>query len=266
MQEEIWKPVIGFEGYYEVSNYGRVRSVERYVKQGNHLRYVPPKIKREAIGACGYPMVTLCKNRKSQQFRVHRLIAEAFIPNPEGKPFVDHIDTDVTNYNIENLRWVTAKENANNRLTLVHCKRNTYTTERTKKILATKAQRKCKSAPVKVYQYTKEGEYVAEYDSIAEAMRSFGKNVGINRVLNDNTQSAGGYMWFTEKRIAPKYKRRKSKLEPKGILYCDKEGNIIAKYDSVSEAARETRVLASNIRRSIHSNNRARKYKFKLLE
>ena len=137
--EEVWKPVVGFEGYYEISSYGRVRSVERYVRQSNHLRYVPMKIKKIIPNRFGYPVVTLCRNRRSRQYGIHRLLAEAFIPNPENKPFVDHINTDITDFRLDNLRWVTAKENANNSLTLKHCRENTYTPERSKKIIESKS-------------------------------------------------------------------------------------------------------------------------------
>ena len=148
MEQEIWKPVVGYEGLYEVSNLGRVKSVERYVP-----RHVRGRIKEVHSGSGGYPCVTLCKNRKSRVTPLHRIIALAFIPNPDNKPFIDHIDTDVTNYSLSNLRWVTPKENANNVLTMQHCRDNTYISEVANRSNATKIIKNTPNAPKKVYQY-----------------------------------------------------------------------------------------------------------------
>lgn len=263
MQEEIWRPVKGFEGYYEVSNLGKVRSVERYVKQSNHLRYVPPRIKKENVSRHGYPFVTLCKNRRSRHYLIHRLVAEAFIPNPKNKPYVDHINTNPLDYSIDNLRWVTAKENANNNLTKKHCRDNTYTPERTQKMLDTKRARSCYGSPKRVYQYTKDGKFVREYNSINEAKKSMGSNIGIARALNDNTQSAGGYLWFTEKLSNPNYKRRAEKHQL-AVCFCDAKGRVIEEYDSINAAAIGTGIHRRNICRSLKSTSIPRKYKFKL--
>jgi len=124
--EEVWKPVVGFEGHYEVSNMGRVRSVDRIVIQkakkdsalkrvyrGRILRYmIRGKIKRH--GVCLY------KDNVPYPKLVSRLVAEAFIPNPENKPEVDHIDTNPFNDRADNLRWVTHQENCMNPLTREH--------------------------------------------------------------------------------------------------------------------------------------------------
>lgn len=263
MQNEYWKSVVGFEGFYEVSNYGKVRSIERYVKQSGHLRFVPQKMKQETVNRSGYPVVTLCKDRKSRQYLIHRLVAEAFIPNPDNKPFVDHINTNIKDYRVENLRWVTAKENANNKLTLVHCRENTYTKERTDKILETKRGKSYKGAPKRVFQFTKDGVFIKEYSSVAEAIREIGKNIGIYRALNDPTMSAGGYLWFSDKQVNPIYKRRKEKHQL-AICYCDAEGNLIKEFDSINEASRKTGIPRRNISRSLRSKWKPRKYKFKL--
>lgn len=104
---EIWKPIKDYEGYYEVSNYGRVKSI------GNRGRILKPK-----KGNNRYYYVILSKNGKPQTKRIHRLVAEAFIPNPDNKPYVDHINTDRNDNRVENLRWVTHKENMNNPITI----------------------------------------------------------------------------------------------------------------------------------------------------
>ena len=106
---EIWKPIKDYEGLYEVSNLGRVKSL-------NYKRTGKEKILKNSERN-GYLVVSLVKNGKLKQFYVHKLVAEAFILNPENKPCIDHINTIRNDNRIENLRWVTYKENMNNELT-----------------------------------------------------------------------------------------------------------------------------------------------------
>lgn len=122
-EAEIWKDIEGYEGLYQVSNKGRVKSMDRYADNNGTLQFRPERILKQNIQKAGRNKrcaVALSKNAKIKMVRVHRLVAKAFIPNPENKPFIDHIDTDSTNNNVENLRWVTAKENSNNPITLQH--------------------------------------------------------------------------------------------------------------------------------------------------
>lgn len=115
--KEIWKDVKGLEGYYQVSGEGFVKSLDRVDCSGRHLKGMLIKPFKDRGG---YLCVVLTKEGKRYRKKVHRLVAEAFIPNPEGKPEVDHIDTVQTNNCVENLRWVTAKENNNNALSIEH--------------------------------------------------------------------------------------------------------------------------------------------------
>ena len=101
MKEE-WKPIKGYEGLYEVSNMGRVKS----------LRYGKERIMSTPDNSIGYRNVTLVK-RAHKQKRVHRLVAEAFIPNPMNLPVVNHLDGDKHNNCVSNLEWCTKKENTN---------------------------------------------------------------------------------------------------------------------------------------------------------
>lgn len=107
---EIWKPVIGYEGLYEVSNHGNVKSLPKvrgYVKSKE-------KIIRPFKNNGGYLIVTLSKNNISRHFQVHRLVALAFFPNVDNKLQVDHINRIRDDNRVENLRWVSASENGNN--------------------------------------------------------------------------------------------------------------------------------------------------------
>lgn len=106
--DEDWRDVIGYEGLYQVSNKGRVRSLDRTTSDGRHIK---GKLK---TSSSKYSSVTLYKNNKYVNALVHRLVAIAFIPNPDNLPEVDHIDTDPSNNNVTNLRWISSSGNMRN--------------------------------------------------------------------------------------------------------------------------------------------------------
>lgn len=105
---EIWKPILNYEGMYQISNKGRVRSCDRYVKGG---KFRIGKIRKQSTTPKGYKRVTISKDGESKNFMVHRLVAEAFIQNPDNKPQVNHIDGDKANNKANNLEWCTNGEN-----------------------------------------------------------------------------------------------------------------------------------------------------------
>ena len=110
-KEEIWKDIPEFEGIYEVSNMGRIRSLSRIVRSGRGNRINPTVILKPAIGQWGYEQVCLRKDGKKYTKRVNRLVAQAFIPNPNNLPQVNHIDGDKTNNCVDNLEWCDASHN-----------------------------------------------------------------------------------------------------------------------------------------------------------
>jgi len=111
--EEIWKDIKGYEGLYEVSNLGRVKRLKclRNNRYNKPSWYTKPKIMKPWDNGNGYQVVTLRKDKKRQNYYLHRLVAENFISNTGGKMQVNHIDYNKSNNRVNNLEWVTIKEN-----------------------------------------------------------------------------------------------------------------------------------------------------------
>lgn len=111
--KEIFKDIKGYEGLYQISNLGRVKSLERDIKLRQYTKHVDAFIMRQDLNKRGYLYIRLTKNGKQKAFRVHRLVAEAFIDNPNSLSQVNHIDFNRTNNNVNNLEWVTPQDNTN---------------------------------------------------------------------------------------------------------------------------------------------------------
>lgn len=110
MREE-WRDIVGYEGFYQVSNMGSVRSLTRTFMRSDGSRVTYRGKILNPSCPCPYLTVVLSKKNKHYTTRVHRLVAEAFIPNPDGLRCIDHIDCDKTNNRVDNLRWCTHAEN-----------------------------------------------------------------------------------------------------------------------------------------------------------
>ena len=109
--QEVWIDVVGYEGLYQVSNLGRVKNLKRKVPYAKGMRTIPERILRNHINECGYVYVRLYKDAKGKNIKLHRIVAQAFIKNPENKRCVNHIDGNKQNNRAENLEWVTHSEN-----------------------------------------------------------------------------------------------------------------------------------------------------------
>ena len=113
MNKEEWKEINGFEGLYEVSSFGRIKSLPRQKITPKGGRYMTKETILKGFINKGYAYVLLHKGNKNYSRKVHRLVAQAFIPNPLEKPQVNHLDYDKTNNRVENLEWVSCQENIN---------------------------------------------------------------------------------------------------------------------------------------------------------
>lgn len=109
--QEIWKDIEGYEGIYQISNLAKIKRIAPYSNQYN-IKWKSNKILNTKIqDQHDYCIVILSKNNKRHCFRVHRLVAQTFIPNPENKPQVNHIDGNKSNNKVSNLEWCTCSEN-----------------------------------------------------------------------------------------------------------------------------------------------------------
>ena len=135
---EVWKDVVGFEQYYEVSNMGNVRSKERiqaFPFDEAKIGVVKSKMMKQTPNSRGYYRVSLSDRKKTKQFFVHRLVAQAFVKNPKNLPVVNHLDFDYTNNRADNLEWTTLKGNVQYSLVRGRFKRTKEWLEHLKKSL-----------------------------------------------------------------------------------------------------------------------------------
>lgn len=183
--KEVWKDIKGYEGLYQASNLGNIRTLN--YRGSKKIKNLKPTNNSE-----GYLQIYLSKNKNRKKYLVHRLVAESFIPNPENKPFIDHINTIRNDNRADNLRWVTREENNNNELTK---QKNSESHKGMKHTDATKIKMS-KSQYVKVVQLTKEDVLIKIWDSIKDASEyGFGTS-GIVHCCKNRRKYHRGYKWM----------------------------------------------------------------------
>lgn len=199
-QQEIWKDIKGFEGLYQVSNFGRVKSI-RHLKTSycgamrkNHILATQDK------GDFRYKLVTLRVKGKSRSVGVHRLVAEAFLPNPQNLPVINHRDENPSNNHVDNLEWCTQRKNV------------LYSMALHDRLRKEKPQRnRDKERPI--CAFTKDGAFVGRFESIIEASLSpivttpclRAVRCRIRQCLRGEIPYAGGYKWKYESDVDPHY-------------------------------------------------------------
>lgn len=186
---EVWKPIMGYEGLYEVSNLGRVRSLDRYAPHRikGCYQFIKGDIRKTKYNNSGYEMISLFKDGKEKTMLVHRLVAQAFIPNPENLPEVNHKDEDKTNnkvwvnedgsidYDKSNLEWCNSSYN---------------------KLYGTRGKKQSEKESIAVIQFTLDGELIRKWGSMKSVENKLGINRGnISNCCSGRCKSVGGFIW-----------------------------------------------------------------------
>ena len=176
MTEEVWRDVKGYEGLYQVSDQGRVKSLERtFIDKIGRERYVKERILKPSFNGRGYLFVNLYAGGKPKMHKVHRLVCQSFHDNPENKLDVNHINENKTDNRACNLEWSTRKENCN------------HGTRNVRMAIA-------KSRPIA--QYTLNGKLLKVWPSAKEVGRQTGFSRGsISKVANGKRKQAYGCIW-----------------------------------------------------------------------
>lgn len=174
--KEIWKDIENYEGFYQVSNLGRVRSLDRFVKWRDKKYFVKGKLMKQIIGPWGYPWVSLRKDKTRKSKLVHILVAKAFIPNPLNLPIVNHKDENKTNAFAENLEWCTQQYNS---------------------VYNGVQNRKCWDNIVRaVTQYDKNMVKIKDWNSVSEASRYY--NIPVTNIIaccKGKRKTSGTFIW-----------------------------------------------------------------------
>ena len=189
-ENEVWKDVVGYEGYYKVSDRGDVFSVIRKDSRGRKCGGIMLKPRYDKDG---YRQVQLCKNGIRKTKLIHRLVAETFIPNPNGLPQINHIDEIKDNNNVENLEWCTSKHNAN------HGTRNERRVKaQSKKVKAVNI----KTGEVLIFSSASEAVRNGYSQSnVAAACRGVYKTLN-GKLIGGDGRTYRGHKWYYEEDVA----------------------------------------------------------------
>ena len=178
---EIWRDIKDYEGLYQVSSCGRVRSIDRVVMSRGVQMPRKGKILSNGMSIYGYHQVVLSKDGKHKNYRVNRLVAEAFLPNPFNLPFVNHKNENKTDNRVENLEWCSAQYNVN----YGSCKAK-----------ISKAGRNHTNKSKRVQQMDMNGNVIQVFPSTMEVQRQLGyRNGNISNCCVGRTSSSYGYRW-----------------------------------------------------------------------
>lgn len=170
-QEEIWKPIEGYEGLYDVSSLGNIKNIITY------------RILKPVRNGYGYLRVFLRKNNKTFTLKVHRLVALAFIPNPKNKPQINHKNGIKSDNKVSNLEWSTAKENSKHSFKIL---KNNYILNKVNGRLPSKS----------IIQYDLNNNFIKKWPSLKNASEFLNINIGsLHGILNGIGKTCGGFIW-----------------------------------------------------------------------
>lgn len=236
IQGEIWKPILGYEGLYEVSNYGRIKSLHRFVgyKINGKYRVVKQRILSQHLQN-DYLHCILSKNNIKETPSVARTVAIAFLDNPQNKPTVNHKNRNKLDNSLSNLEWATHKEQ-----TLHILEFGGRDTKRGEEHWKTKT----------VYQYDINGKLLNTYVSLVEAAKSVNRSVTtICDACIGKINSCAGYIWSYSKINELEFvgARIGNSTKPKPVIKKSLSGLIVGEYKNTKDAARENRHDASGI-------------------
>lgn len=210
MKEYLWKDIKGYEGLYQVSNLGNIKSMPRTIVTNNRFgkmtKYTKSReIKPHLNKKTGYYQVHLSKNKKTKMFLLHRLVAETFIPNMDNKPQINHINANKTDNRIENLEWCTSSEN------IKHAFANNLSHSNFKVQCGSKhhffgkhhsiesKQKMKESHYKKIIQYDKNNKLIKIWNGIKQIEEELNINNGnISQCCRSKRKTAGGYIWRYE--------------------------------------------------------------------
>ena len=212
--KEIWKPIPNYEGYYEASSLGRIRSVDRVVKNGNWTKPVRGRVLKVCVND-GYIYCSLSKDGKVKQQKVHRLVAITFIPNPDNLPYINHKNEDKGDNRVENLEWCTKWHNEH------------YGTFQEK---AKSGVRRVNGRPV--VQYDVNGNVIREYECIVDVRKYGFSDDSVGDCCRDELTRHRGYI-FRYKGDPFFVRKRKNNIIVKKY---DGDGNLLCEYESIKDA------------------------------
>ena len=185
---EIWKDIPEYEGLYQVSNFGRVKSLERIVLFKDNRVYVYKEQMLKQWISRGYPTINLHKNNIRKTFRVHCLVASAFLENPDNLPCINHKDENKQNNYVDNLEWCTHEYNMNYGTRNERISNKHKGKKRSKEFI--------KKKQIKILQYTLDDNFIREWESIKQASEELNINSGyICNCLKGRRKQCSGFIW-----------------------------------------------------------------------
>lgn len=244
--EEKWRAVIGYEGLYEVSNLGNIRSVDKVSRMPCNgeraTKVVKGKLLKPYESGNGYFKIALVKDGKSRKHFVHRIVADAFLQNPGNCSVVNHIDFNRRNNKVDNLEWCSQREN------LLHG------TLRLVEGLDYK--------DLRIGRFDKDGNLVDVWSSLSKIEETLGIcKTDVLACCRGRLKSSYGYIWrYVNSRneqylfdgMEEKYQYKKTRE----LLQIDLDGTVIEKYISAADAQRKTRICSSSILEVAHKKAR----------